>query len=169
MQIYENGENALTRYRGGKVVKTDHNMMKCEINLSFHIEKNHNKVEMFNLTNKDCQIKFRNYTTNTNTFSKCFETKEGIETQFNRWKRKLVKALHASFKKIRITENSKKKESVIDVFINEKNAILKKKVKEREDLTKIEELDKIIGDECEDREILKLQKVLGSWIWKMDL
>ena len=117
---------------------------------------------MFNLTNKDCQIKFWNYTTNTNTFSNFFETKEGIETQFNRWKRKFVKALHASFKKIRITENSKKKKSVIDVFINEKNTILKKKVKEREDLTKIEELDKIIGEECEDREILKLQKVLGS-------
>ena len=44
MEIYENGENSLTRYRGETVVKTDHNMMKCEVNLNFHIKKIHEKI-----------------------------------------------------------------------------------------------------------------------------
>ena len=52
MVIDECGQYALTKYRRGKVVKSDHNMLKLEINLTFHINKNHEKIEVFNLRNK---------------------------------------------------------------------------------------------------------------------
>ena len=108
MEISENGENALTRYRGEKIVKSDHNMLHCEVNLNFHKQKKHDQVEMFNLTNKECQAKFKMFTSNTNLFSKCFESDESIDIQFNRWKRKLIKSLYACFRKIRINQNKEK-------------------------------------------------------------
>ena len=43
-----------------------------------------------------------------------------------------------------------------------KNQIVKIKEKTTEDKQKIDELDQIIGKECEDKEIEKLQSVLGS-------
>ena len=91
-----------------------------------------------------------------------FEGEESIDTQFNRWKRKLMKSFRICFRKIRINNKKEKKESMVDMLINEKNYILKKKVKDKEDTFQIEELDKIIGEECEDKQIEKLQKVLGS-------
>ena len=125
MEIFENGENALTRYRGGKVVRSDHNMLHCEINLTFHDQKKHEQVKMFNLTNQECQAKFKNYTSNTNIFSKCFESDESINLQFNRWKRKLVKSLYACFRKIRINHNKEKEESKIDILMKQQNSIMK--------------------------------------------
>ena len=59
MVIDEKGQNALTRYRGGKIVKTDHNMLKLEIDLTFHIGGDHDRNEMFNLRDKTCQQKFK--------------------------------------------------------------------------------------------------------------
>ena len=57
MTIDEKGENSLTRYKG-KVVKSDHNTLKLEVNLEFDGEKKHEKVETCNLKNEQCQKSF---------------------------------------------------------------------------------------------------------------
>ena len=51
MKIDEVGQYALTKYRKGTIVKADHNMLKLEINLTFHDEKKHEQTEVFNLRN----------------------------------------------------------------------------------------------------------------------
>ena len=87
MKIDENGEHALIKYRTG-IVKTDHNMLSLEVNLIFHNEIKHERVEVFNLKNKTCQQNFKEFTSKTDILSKCFMTNETVEIQFDKWKKK---------------------------------------------------------------------------------
>ena len=97
MKIDEHGLNSLTRYKG-KVVKSDHMKVELEANLVFHKEKSHERFTVFNVKNKKCQNMFWNYTSNTNMFTKCFESSDrGIIVNFDKWQIKLQKALYACF------------------------------------------------------------------------
>ena len=71
MTIDEGDEISLTRYRG-KVVQTDHKMLKLEVNLSFHKQGHHERVEVFNVRNKVNQKEFCTFTSKDNRFTKCF-------------------------------------------------------------------------------------------------
>ena len=82
MVIDEKGLNALTKYRGGNPVKSDHNMLKLELNLTVHGEEKHIRIEMFNLRNKACQKLFKEYPTSTDRFTKCFDSDENFDVQF---------------------------------------------------------------------------------------
>ena len=55
MVVDEIGEIALTKYRNGNIVETYHNMLTLEINLTFHKAKDHERTEVFNLRNTNCQ------------------------------------------------------------------------------------------------------------------
>lgn len=48
MTIDDTGKNTLTR-QNEKVVMSDHRMLKLEIDLMFHIDKKHERTEVFNL------------------------------------------------------------------------------------------------------------------------
>ena len=162
MVIDEKGENALVKYRGGKIVKADHNMLKLELNITIHEKKEHKRIKMFNLRNKLCQKQFKDFTTNTNRFTKCFSSNESFEIQFKRWQRLFQKALHANFRKIRHIEDDNSHLSNVDVLMNKKKDLLKKKVKNQKDLEDMEMLDKEITKECEEKEWEKLNNILGS-------
>ena len=162
MIIDETGESTLTRYRGGKILKSDHNMLKMEISLTFHMDQKHERNEIFNLRNKICQKHFKEYTNTTDRFLKCFSTNESFKVQFNRWQRQFNKALHANFQKVRIKDNSDKKQSQLYSLINQRKDLLNKKQLNQQDLIYLELIENKIGVECEDRELKKLQKVLGG-------
>ena len=157
MKIDELGEHALTNYKKG-VVKTDHNMLSLEINLTYHIEKDHQRVEMFNLRNKHCQLLFKEYTSKSNILSKCFLSNEPINTQFIKWQKLFEKALHACFRKLRST-NRDKKTSKINILMKEKTDLIKAKSNNKE---RIIDLEKDISEACQEREWAKLVEVLGS-------
>ena len=57
---------------------------------------------MFNLTNKDCQAKFRDLTTKSTLLSSSFRKNEYISISSNRFMKILSGLLHVCFKKIRI-------------------------------------------------------------------
>ena len=160
MHIDEKGEHALTKYKKG-IVKTDHSMLSMELNLSFHTEKEHERFELFNLRNKVCQQKFKEFTSRTNTLSKCFESDEEVNIQFQRWQNRFNKALHACFRKVRTT-NKEKKMSKIDLLMTEKKNIIKKKILSVEDKKKIDIIEKEISQACKDKEWEKLENTLGS-------
>ena len=124
MKIDESGATSLTRYKN-KIVKTDHNMLSLEIDLTFHTEKHHDRIEMFNLRNINCQQKFKEYTSKNTKLSECFLTGESVKAQFNNWQRKFQKALYASFRKIRVTDR-KKDMSLIDKLMKEKKRFTQK-------------------------------------------
>ena len=68
----------------------------------------------FHTGDKLSQESFKEKTTHTKSFTQCFESDESIKIQFQRWK-------------IRVNDNDKKKASDIDVHLNKKKTILKKK------------------------------------------
>ena len=160
MHIDEQGENAITKYKRN-IVQTDHNMLSMELNLSYHTEKEHERFELFNLRNKVCQQKFKEFTSKTNMFSKCFQSDESIDEQFQRWQTKLQKAMHACFRKIRVT-NKEKKMSNIDILMKEKKTLQKKKSLNAEEEEKISSIDKEISKAYEDREWKSWRRFLGT-------
>ena len=160
MKIDEKGETALTKYNKS-VVKTDHNMLTMEIDLTFHTEKQHERIEMFNLRNKNCQQIFKEYTSKSDILSTCFKTQESVETQFEKWQKKFNKCMHACFRKIRVTTKERKL-SKLDILMKKKKEIMKKKHLGKIETEKLELLDIEISLACEDREWEKLVYVLGS-------
>ena len=89
-------------------------------------------------------------------------TNETLEVQFKRWQQQFQKSLHANFRKVRISEHKRKNPSKLDMLMNKKKIILKKKNILPQDLKDKEEIDSSIGQECEDRELKKLKDVVGS-------
>ena len=74
-------------------------MLKLELDLNFHEENKHERTEVFNVRNKPCQKRFFEFTSKSDMFTKCFTSpNESVDTQFNRWKRKLNKAIIYSFR-----------------------------------------------------------------------
>ena len=86
MKVDEKGEYQMSRYKG-KVVRTDHNMLYLELNLTFHMNEKHESINVFNVRNKDCQKQFYIFTSKDDRFTKCFESNgDDLEIQFRRWK-----------------------------------------------------------------------------------
>ena len=162
MKIYENGGQSLTRYKG-KVTRADHCMLELNINPMVHKEKKHERQPVFNVKNKLFQQKFSMFTTNTTMLTKCFSsTKENIDIQFKRWKRCFNKALHASVRIIRVKSDSEGKQSKMDILMEEKKQLLKRKVISLEEKQRIINIAEEITKECEDKEYNKLVKTLGQ-------
>ena len=69
------------------------------------------------------------------------------------------KSINACFRKIRIKE---KEPSELDKLMNEKREIIRNKLKSEDDMVKLDNLNKAITNQCEDKEFEKLQKVLGE-------
>ena len=114
------------------------------------------------MRNKLCQKQFKEFTNNTDRFTKCFSTNETFEVQFSRWHRQFKKSLHANFRKVRIKDNTDRKPSDIDILMNKRKVILQKRKLNPKDLKDIEVIENEISVECEDREFKKLHNVLGS-------
>ena len=162
MQIDSKGEITLARYKG-RIVKTDHRMLKLEIDLEFHANKKHDRSVVFNVRNQECQKLFCEFTSRGNTFSRCFSSEdEPLDIQFKRWKRLFNKALNSCFRKIRIKVDNKKKPSKIDELMEKRKSILKKKSFSIEDETEINKIEHDISDEIADKELEKLERVLGE-------
>ena len=91
MEIDTKGEITLARYKG-RIVKTDHRMLKLEVDLEFHDIKRHERSETFNVRNKLRQKDFCEFTSRGSTFSRCFSSeKEPVDIQYKRWQRQLNK------------------------------------------------------------------------------
>ena len=123
MKIDESGATSLTKYKKN-VVKADHNMLSLEVNLTFHTDKKHERIEMFNLQNINCQQQFKEFTSKNTILSECFMT--SVDVQFRKWQRKFKKSLYACFRKVRV-RNKEINMSLIDRLMKEKSDILRKK------------------------------------------
>ena len=116
MTIDENGQQSLTKYKGG-VVKTDHNRLEIKVDLVFHKKE---KEECLTVRNSLCQKTFYEYTSKTKMFTRCFSNYKGMDANFQKWTTCFQKYFFASFKKVRV-KNSEPKESKMDELMNLKN------------------------------------------------
>ena len=147
MTIDELGQNSLTKYYRGKIVKTDHCRLDMEIDLVFHKEKEHVRLNAFNVRNKISQGKFHEYTSNTSMFTKCFASDKNLDYKFKVWQSKLQKSLYACFRKVRMTEVDSKPTKINDLMDEKKQLNKQAKLNSNDVEDRLEEIDQLISKE----------------------
>ena len=124
MKIDETKMKALTRYTKGTALPSDHNLLTCKFDIPVK-KKITPRNEVYRLRNvEELQI-FREATSNTDQFSKCFMSDDDVKVQGKRWMKLLQNTIKKSFTKIRIRNKP----------YNDKNNI-QKKMKERQEILK---------------------------------
>ena len=73
----------------------------------------------------------------------------------------LDKSINACFRKIRVKEKDDK--SNIDKLMDEKKVIMKQKTISKQDVQKVEEIEKSITNETAEKEFQKLNKIIGDF------
>ena len=158
MHVDEARKHVLTKFRktkrGYKLTESDHNVLLSEFNCEFKGDEDSDKIEMYNLWNKDCQIKFREYTSNTRMMSSLFDSGDDVDTNTTRLIKKIKGSIAMNFKKIRMTNRSKDK--------NDKLFDKMRELKDKTDIKSLEELEDIRNEisEAEEENIKKLTEEL---------
>ena len=105
MKIDETKEFVLTNYTrvktDGKAIDSDHNTQYMDLKLELDNAKP-KREEIFNFKNKKGQEKFKQLTSETEKFTKCFQTNTPFMIQIENWRELLRSACIESFPKIRI-------------------------------------------------------------------
>ena len=164
MEIDEAKLNIPSNYtqvrRGGRVVDSDH--VPIEMNLDLKILPTHPiRSTIYNFKSQQGRDTFKKLTSETNDFSKCFQSTQSLQVQSELWKQTLESYCQKSFSRIRLKKR-KTKLSSADNLIKERN-ILKKKQEENqtdqlEDL-KINELEETIADILAREEMSKINQL----------
>ena len=113
LEIDEDRRHVLTKIRKTKkgIIKkeSDHNVLVTTFSDTFESSETKEKEEMYNLKNKECQKKFKMYTSYTHMLSSVLDSKEDINVLTDRLIRKIQGCIASTFKKVRITNNKKSK------------------------------------------------------------
>ena len=147
MKIDEERNNVLTKKttdKKGVVKKTqsDHNIIETNLNISFNKYVPKEKVEMYNLKNKQCQIKFKDYTCKTN-METIFDSDKDINILTKKFLKRLDGAIVHCFKKIR---SNKKNNSNLERLYSKLNAL--KNDADEECISEIEKVEQLIASEA---------------------
>ena len=100
--------NRIRKTKKGIVTKeSDHNVIVTTFKNKFTIKTKKDKEEIYNLKNKENQIKFKQYTSNTKMLSSIIESKEDINVLTKRLIKKINGCIAMNFKKVRINTSKK--------------------------------------------------------------
>ena len=125
MEIDEAKAKALARFQKGRAVTSDHNTLTCTFNIPVD-KKPPPRTEVYRLRNEEELIQYREKTTHTDKFTRCF-TKDGdIAEEGKKWMKEVNKTIKSCFKKIRIRPNHKRKQSDGQKKLEERKNILKR-------------------------------------------
>ena len=129
MVIDDKKTHILTNYQaikaGGKAINSDHFTQYMDLQVEYKSEKPA-RLEIFDYKNKEDQSKFKILTTNTEEFTRCFESGKPLEKQFDVWMHTLKQFCKKSFRKIRIKKEKKQLlNEVIVKLIDERNTLVK--------------------------------------------
>ena len=127
MNIDEDKQDVPTNYtqvkKGGKAVDSDH--VPLQINLNFKvIPTRPTRIILYNFKNEQGRDTFRNLTRDTNSFSKCFESKQSLQVQCETWKNTLMSYFKKTFQNIRVRR--KIKPSATGSLVKERNLLREK-------------------------------------------
>ena len=150
MVIDENKKHILTNYKparkGEKAKDSDHFTEYMDLNLQL-IPLKPERKEIFNFKDGDALSTFKDITSNTDKFSKCFEDNQDILKQVDKWRKTLKSHCQIAFKKIRI--NNKKHVKPLNpkhsALVDLRNKLVNKSANE-EDAKKVKEIEESIAD-----------------------
>ena len=131
MVLDEAKDFILTNYkqgrRSGKAVDTDHNTQYMDVDIEIEVNKPE-RVEIYDFKDNVTQMKFKQLTTETQEFTRCFENSLPVSKQVDLWQEVLETYFKKSFKKIRIKKrNIKPLKAPLKSLINERNKLSKLK------------------------------------------
>ena len=113
MVIDEKKEHALAvvRRKNGivKVTTSDHNTILTTFRLEWSNSDRKERVEVFNMKNKECQQIFKEHTSQTNKLSVVFDSDDDINAQTKKFIKLLNKCIYKCFRKVKVS-NSKETE-----------------------------------------------------------
>ena len=149
MVIDESKKFVLTNYRNvtktGKAVDTDHFTEYLDLDIKVEPEKPE-RVEIFNFRDEESKTKFRKSTSETEDFTKCFQSETPLLNQIEHWQQVLQMYVSQSFEKIRIRKkNFKPIKNPLKMLIDERN-LLSKSFNNIDVKLKLEEVTKRIGE-----------------------
>ena len=149
MHIDEERNFVLTRIRktknGNKEKESDHNTIITEF-LCTVTPKEEMKEEVYNLKNKECQNKFKTYTSTTNMLSSTVDGNGTVNDITNRLIKKIDGCIAINFKKRRINHTTKNDGVVDDLY----DKMIKLKQKDDDESQKeLEQVKKDIANESQ--------------------
>ena len=110
VHIDEEKKHVLTKIhktkRGTRVKESDHNTIISQFNLKVATNNKREKIEVYNLRNKECQSKFKAFTTETKMFSTIFDGSDDIDILTERLVKKINGSIATNFTKRRISFKS---------------------------------------------------------------
>ena len=166
MEVDESKTQALTRFTKGKAITSDHNILQCTFNIPIE-KKSSPRTEIHRLRNEDELKLFKEATTNTDKFTKCFSEITGdVKTQGERWMKTLWNTIRCCFKKIRIRDGKYTGKNENLKKIEERKLLLQKlqittKPAERHTIEdQISKIEEEITDEYKDQQIKKIEEQL---------
>ena len=175
MVIDEKKQHVLTNYhsakKNGKATDSDHMTQYMDVNLNF-IDMKPERQEMLNYKDTEGQAMFREITSYTNDFSKCFSSNIPLNKQLDKWRLVLSSYCNKSFKKIRIRKTNRKPiKRSIAILIDKRNCLrgpglenereeLEKDIAKQEALEKRNEVMKNFKYFSENPEQINIQ---GMW------
>ena len=166
MVVDESKTKALTRYAKGKAIPSDHNTLMCTFNIPV-LKKVPPRKEIYRLRNVEELKKFKEATTSTSKFTKCFSGKGNINQQGKKWLKELHNTIHSCFKKIRIRQNYSPKNEAMKKIEERKNLLKKlpntKSPSERHETEdNISKIEEEISDEFKRQQMMKVEDHLST-------
>ena len=109
LEVDEKRKHVITKITNETKVESDHNVLKSKFKISWQSSDKQEKNEIYNLKNKEGQVKFKKETSNANYLSSAFDDEtEDINKSANRFIKRLNKLIHKCFNRIRITYKTDK-------------------------------------------------------------
>jgi hypothetical protein len=111
LEIDEDRKHVLSRIRktkrGNVHKESDHNVLLTTFKQTVVSTKKKDKTEIYNLKNKECQHKFKEYTSNTKMLSSVLDSEENINILTKRLIKKINGCIAMNFKKVRMSQNKR--------------------------------------------------------------
>ena len=136
--------------KGGNITDSDHLTSNLTVNFKVIPQKPH-KIVTYNFRDKEGQEAFKESTSNTEEFSKCFMNNNHVNLQATDWMKVLMTHIDKAFPKIRIISNNIKPSSA-SKLINIRNSLIIAKKEDSEEFKKITiEIADILAEESKSK------------------
>jgi hypothetical protein len=150
--------NRISRTKKGVVtVNSDHNALVSKFDIKWSTNVKSNRVEMFNLKNREDQKKFKEMTSKTDIFSSIINKEEDLNIGTKKFLKKLNECVHKCFSKVRITERTDKE--IEELFVKRKILRSKNDEKSRNDLKEVEEK---LAEKCAETNYKKIKEEIAN-------
>ena len=161
MKVDEERNHVLTRItktkKGVKKISSDHNVIISKFSIKWNRKKRAERIEMFNLKNRDCQKIFKEITSNTNCLSSAFSSSNNLNICTKKFIKNLNECIRRSFRKIRVTE--KRNEVLEELFIKRRRL---KSMNDPRSKDELDEIENTLAEMCAESNYNKIKEEIDN-------